>query len=83
MPPPQGSAPGAAQRFRGFVCLEHYAKMVRIRFREAHRLAQTVAYGDLGSGDPAPITTASERQVVPVIEEQLHKAGVASAYLLE
>jgi hypothetical protein len=29
---------------------------------EGHRLAQTVAYGDLGSQNPAPITPAYEHQ---------------------
>jgi hypothetical protein len=43
---------------------------------EGHRLAQTVAYADLGSGNPAPITPAYERQAGPVIELQLEKAGV-------
>jgi len=43
---------------------------------EGHRLAQTVAYGDLGSGNPAPITPVYERQANPVIELQLEKAGV-------
>jgi hypothetical protein len=38
---------------------------------EGHRLAQTVAYGDLGSDDPAVIAPAYERQADPVIELQL------------
>jgi hypothetical protein len=50
---------------------------------EGHRLAQTVAYGDLGSENPAPITAAYERQAAPVIELQLEKAGVRLAYLLD
>jgi len=28
---------------------------------EGHRLAQTVAYGDLGTENPAPITSAYEK----------------------
>jgi hypothetical protein len=43
---------------------------------EGHRLAQTVAYRDLGGDNPAPITLAYERQADPVIEVQLEKAGV-------
>jgi hypothetical protein len=49
---------------------------------EGHRLAQTVVYGDLGSGDPAAITPEYERQADAVIELQLEKAGVRLAYLL-
>jgi len=49
---------------------------------EGHRLAQGVAYGDLGNGDPAMITAAYEHQAGPVIESQLEKAGVRLAYLL-
>jgi hypothetical protein len=49
---------------------------------EGHRLAQTVAYGDLGSDSPAPITSACEDQADPVIELELEKAGVRLAYLL-
>ncbi|HEY6273763.1 MAG TPA: S1/P1 nuclease [Terriglobales bacterium] len=49
---------------------------------EGHRLAQRVAYGDLGSENPASITPAYERQADPVIETQLEKAGVRLAYLL-
>jgi hypothetical protein len=49
---------------------------------EGHRLARTVAYGNLGSQNPAPITAAYERQAGPVIELQLEKAGVRLAYLL-
>jgi hypothetical protein len=45
-------------------------------------LAWTVAYGDLGSENPPPITPAYERQADPVIELQLEKAGVRLAYLL-
>jgi hypothetical protein len=36
---------------------------------EGHRLAQSVAYSDLGNGNPAPITAACEQQADPVIEE--------------
>jgi hypothetical protein len=50
---------------------------------EAHRLAQTVAYGHLSNQSPAPITPAYERQADPVIELQLEKAGVRLAYLLD
>ena len=49
---------------------------------EAHWLAQRVAYGDLGNGNPAMITAAYERLADPVIETQLEKAGVRLAYLL-
>lgn len=49
---------------------------------EGHRLAQTVAYGDLGSQNPAVITPAYEQQAAPVIEPQFEKAGVRLAYLL-
>jgi hypothetical protein len=46
-----------------------------------HRLAQTVAYGDLGAENPAVIEGTYERQADPVIETQLEKAGVRLAYL--
>jgi len=49
---------------------------------EGHRLAQTVAYGDLGGENPASITAAYERQADPVIELQLEKAGVRLAHIL-
>jgi S1/P1 Nuclease len=49
---------------------------------EGHRLAATVAYGDLDSQNPAPITAAYERQADAVIKLQLEKAGVRLAYLL-
>ena len=49
---------------------------------EGHRLAQTVAYGDLGRGDPAVIGPDYERQAEPVIELQLEKAGIRLACLL-
>jgi hypothetical protein len=50
---------------------------------EGHRLAQTVAYGDLGSENPAPITDAYERHAEPPVELQLEKSGVRLAYLLD
>ena len=53
------------------------------RAMEGHRLAQTVAYGDLSSDNPAPITPEYERQPEPLIELQLEKAGVRLAYLLD
>jgi hypothetical protein len=46
-------------------------------------MGQRVAYGDLGSQNPAPITPAYERKADPVIELQLEKAGVRLAYLLD
>jgi len=49
---------------------------------EGHRLAQTIAYGDLSNDNPAPITPEYERQAEPVIELQLEKAGVRLAHLL-
>jgi hypothetical protein len=49
---------------------------------EGHRLAQTVAYGDLGDRYPSRITTAYERQADAVIKLQLEKAGVRLAYVL-
>ena len=50
---------------------------------EGHRLAQTVAYGDLSNENPAPITPTYERKAEPVIELHLEKAGVRLAYLLD
>jgi hypothetical protein len=50
---------------------------------EGHRLAQTVAYGNLGTQNPAPITAAYERQAAPMIELELEKAGVRLAHLLD
>ena len=50
---------------------------------EGRRLAQTVAYGDLGSENPAPITDAFGRRAEPAIELQLERAGVRLAYLLD
>jgi len=49
---------------------------------EGHRLAQTVAYGDLSNENPSPITPEYERQVESVIELQLEKASVRLAHLL-
>lgn len=49
---------------------------------EGHRLAHTVAYGDLSNENPAPITPAYKQKADPVIELQLEKAGVRLAYLL-
>jgi hypothetical protein len=42
----------------------------------------SVAYRDLGSQNPAWITSAYERRVDPVIELLLEKTGVRLAYLL-
>ena len=50
---------------------------------EGHRLAQTVAYGDLGSENPTPITEDYERRAEPAVELQLEKSGVRLAYLLD
>lgn len=50
--------------------------------QEGHKLAQSVAYGDLASGNPTPVTLDYERRADPVIELQLEKAGVRLAYLL-
>jgi hypothetical protein len=47
-----------------------------------HRLAQAVAYGDLGNENPAVITPTYEQRAAPVIELQLEKAGIRLAYLL-
>jgi hypothetical protein len=49
---------------------------------EAHRLAQTVAYRDLGDRNPVSITPEYERQAESVIELQLEKAGVRLAYVV-
>ncbi len=49
---------------------------------EGHRLAQTVAYGNLSDGNPAPITAAYEQKADSAIEFQLEKGGVRLAYLL-
>jgi hypothetical protein len=50
---------------------------------EGHRLAQTVAYGDLSNENPTPITASYGQQADPVIELQLEKAGVRLAYVLD
>ena len=50
---------------------------------EGHWLARTVAYGNLGKNNPAPITALYEQQADPVIELQLEKAGVRLACLLD
>jgi hypothetical protein len=47
-----------------------------------HRLAQTVAYGDLSYRNSSPITPEHEKQAEPVNELQWEKAGVGLAYLL-
>ena len=49
---------------------------------EGHRLAQTVAYGDLSNENPPPVNPAYERQADPAIDLQLEKAVVSLAYLL-
>ena len=50
---------------------------------EGHRLAQTLAYGDLSNENPASITPAYERKADGVIELPLERAGVRLAYLLD
>jgi hypothetical protein len=50
---------------------------------QGHRLAQRVAYGELGSENPAPITAAYKQSAEPVVETQLEKAGVRLAYILD
>jgi hypothetical protein len=49
---------------------------------EGHKLAQSVAYGDLGSGDAVAIGSAYERQAEPLIQLQLERAGMRLASLL-
>ena len=49
---------------------------------EGHTLAQGVAYGDLGTENPAVISPEYERRADLVIEIQLEKAGVRLADLL-
>ena len=49
---------------------------------EGHRVAQTGAYGDLGTENPALITAAYQKEAGRVIQIQLDKAGVRLAYLL-
>ena len=47
---------------------------------QGHRLAQSVAYGDLPAGDPAPITAAYETQADPryrgLTREGRHPTGI-------
>lgn len=50
---------------------------------QAHRLAQNVAYGDLGKANPALINQTYEKAADSVIELQLEKAGVRLAYVLD
>lgn len=52
------------------------------REAKGHRLAQTVAYGDLGSDNPAVISSQYERRADPVIELHWEQAGVRLAFLL-
>jgi S1/P1 Nuclease len=49
---------------------------------EGHALAGSVAYRNLGTENPAPITAAYEKEADPIIEIQLEKAGVRLAHLL-
>jgi hypothetical protein len=49
---------------------------------QSHRLARTVAYRDLGDERPPIIGPRYEREVDPVVELQLERAGVRLAYLL-
>lgn len=49
---------------------------------QSHRLAQLVAYGDLGSQHPPVIGPTYEREADPVVEVQLKRAGVRLAYVL-
>jgi nuclease S1 len=50
---------------------------------QAHDLARSVAYGELGKASPALITPAYEHEADPVIELQLEKAGVRLASVLD
>lgn len=50
---------------------------------EGHRLPQSVAYGDLGRGDPVVIDAAYEHSADPAVETELEKAGVRLGYLLD
>lgn len=50
---------------------------------KGHRLAQTVAYGNLSNENPAPIAPEYERKADAVIELRLERAGVRLAYLLD
>lgn len=49
---------------------------------EGNLAARNVAYGDLGSENPAIVGPEYERQADPVIESQLEKSGIRLAYLL-
>jgi S1/P1 Nuclease len=51
--------------------------------RKGNKTAQTVAYGDLGSGDPAVLRLDYERQAGPLIEAQLQEPGVRLACVLD
>lgn len=50
---------------------------------EGHVLAQTVAYGDLGTENPADICSPYERQAERILELQLEKAAVRLGNLLD
>lgn len=50
---------------------------------QAHGIARTIAYGDLGNRNPAPITPAYRRKADRVIELQLERAGVRLAWVLD
>lgn len=50
---------------------------------QSHRLAETLAYGDLSTGGPPVINRAYEREADPVVELQLERAGVRLAFLLD
>jgi hypothetical protein len=50
---------------------------------QSHWLARTVAYGDLGNERPPIIGRRYEKEVDPVVELQLERAGVRLAYLLD
>jgi hypothetical protein len=50
---------------------------------QSHRLARTVAYRDLGDERPPIIGRRYDREVDPVVELQLERAGVRLAYLLD
>ena len=50
---------------------------------EAHKLAQSVAYGDLGKVRPAVVTHTYEQKADAIVELQLEKAGVRLAFVLD
>jgi hypothetical protein len=50
---------------------------------QSHRLAQTVAYQDLGDERPPHTGRRYKREVDPVVELQLERAGVRLAYVLD